>query len=68
MNKFWKLQCYEDLSFFKKLIYKFRLAKQLKKMCKFQLFMENNKRFEDMDFSDYLEYLQIGTVKDVCKK
>lgn len=41
MNKFWKLRCYEDLNFFQKLIYKYKLSKQLKKQCEFTVLMDS---------------------------
>lgn len=34
MTRSWDIQYYEDLNFIKKLFYKHRLSKQLKKRCK----------------------------------
>ena len=54
MIKFFKLQCYEDLNFFKKLIFKFRLARQLKKAIKFSNYCETHERI-DFDFNSYIK-------------
>lgn len=41
INKFLKFQAYEDLGFFRKMIYKYRLAKALKTQCKFTVMMDS---------------------------
>lgn len=56
MIKFWKLQVYEDMNFFKKLIFKYHLARQLKKMCKFQVFLDSQLNFRSEEgFNDFLQ-------------
>lgn len=61
--KFWKIQLYDDMNFFKRLIYKIRIAKEMKKMCEVQKFLDSNPR-DEMDISKYFDEV----ADDVCEE